>query len=95
MSRRDEFVNNLKEQIDRLNSQIDDLEARAEKASGDAKRVYEERMAQLREMARPIEDLLNRVRESGEKRWEQLEADAEKTYKAFKHSYNYFMSQMR
>lgn len=95
MSRRDDFVNKLKEQIDRLNSQLDVLEARAEKASSGAQEMYEARIAQLREMARPVEDLLKKVRESGEHRWDELEAEANKTYKAFVHSFNYFMSQMK
>lgn len=95
MSRRDEYVNKLKEQIDRLNTRLDELEVKAEQASGEAKEAYEARMAQLREMLQPVNDMLHKAKESGEHHWENLEAEAEKTYKAFVHSYNYFKSQMK
>ena len=95
MSRRDEFINNLKEQLDALNRQIDRFEAKAEEASGEAREKYRARVAQLREMARPAQQKLGELVAAGEDRWHRLEGETEKVYKAFVHSFNYFKSQLK
>lgn len=95
MSRRDELVEKMKAQLDQINRQIDDFEAKAEEVSSDARRKYEDRMGELRRMAKPVEDLLVRLRNEGEQQWDRFEAEAERTYKALVHSYNYFRSQMK
>lgn len=95
MSRREEIIARLKEQLDHLNEQIDVLEAKAQQASGEAKQQYAARIAQLKEMARPANEKLGELVAAGEDRWQKIEAESEKVYKAFVHSYNYFKSQLK
>lgn len=95
MSRRDEIIEKLKEQLDHLNQQIDVFEAKAQKASGEAKEQATARVAQLREMARPANEKLGELVAAGEERWHRIEAESEKVYKAFVHSFNYFKSQLK
>ena len=95
MSKRDEFVEKLKKQIDSANRKLDELEVKAGQASGEAKKKYEERMVHLREMSQPARDRLEALKDSGESQWESLTAESEKIYKAFVHSFNYFKSQVK
>lgn len=95
MSRRDQLVEQMKAQLDQINGQIDVFEAKTAEVSSEARRQYEERVKELRAMAKPVEDLLERIKTQGTQHWERLEAEADKTYKALVHSYNYFKSQMK
>ena len=94
MSRRDEFIQKLKEQLDALNVQLEKLEGDAERLSGEAKQKAQEQLSQLREMAEPASQKLQELRSAGEAHWDSASAEAEKVYKAFVHSYNYFKSQL-
>lgn len=95
MSRRDELIEKMKQQLDALNQQIDRFEAKAREASGEAKEKYAARAEQLREMARPAQQKLGELVAAGEDRWQRLEDESNKVYKAFVHSYNYFKSQLK
>ena len=95
MSRRDEFIEKLKHQLDVLNKQIDELEVKAGEVSGEARQKYEEQMAQLRQSSQPAREKLAELKVAGEGQWEALSDEAEKVYKAFVHSVNYFKSQLK
>ncbi len=51
-------------------------------------------MAQLREMAEPATQKLQELKSAGEAQWDSASAEADKVYKAFVHSFNYFKSQL-
>ena len=95
MSRRDELIEKLKSQLDALNVQIDELEMKAGEVSGEAREKYKEQMVHLREMSQPARDKLAELKTAGEGQWDALSAEAEKIYKAFVHSVNYFKSQLK
>lgn len=95
MSRREELIEKLKHQLDQLNEQIEEFEQKGRKATGEARQEYERQMEKLREMARPATDKLAELRSTGEEQWHGLETEAERIYKAFVHSYNYFKSQLK
>lgn len=95
MYTRNELIEKLKQELDSANRKLDELEAKAEQASGEARRNYEERMAHLREMSQPARDKLNELKAAGEGQWDSLSAEADKVYKAFIHSLNYFKSQVK
>ncbi len=95
MTTRNELIDRLKSSLDQLNEQMDDLEAKALKASGDAKAKIEQRKEELKVMAQPALTKLEELTAAGEDGWKQLEAETERVYKAFKHSFNYFKSQLR
>ena len=95
MSGRDEFIEKLKHQIDQLNEHIGELEEKAHHATGEAREVYVQRRDQLSEMAKPATDKLAELKSEGAEQWNKLENEAERVYKAFVHSYNYFKSQLK
>jgi len=95
MSKRDEFIEKLKGQLDQLNEQLGVLEQKAQKATGEAREEYQRQVEKLREMAKPATDKLAELRSESEEHWHGLESEAERIYKAFVHSFNYFKSQLR
>lgn len=94
MSKRDEIIEKLKEQLDALNAQLGKLEDDAEELSGEAQKKAQEQIAQLREMAAPAMQKLEELKSAGEAQWDSLVAEGNKVHKAFVHSYNYFKSQL-
>jgi len=95
MSGREEFIEKLKDQLDQVNEQLDAFELRAHKATGEARQEDQRQVEKLREMAKPATDKLAELRSASEQQWRGLEGEAERIYKAFVHSYNYFRSQIR
>jgi vacuolar-type H+-ATPase subunit H len=95
MSKRDEVIEKLKKQLDVMNQQIDELELKAGQVSGEAREKYREQMVHLREMSQPARDKLSELKTAGEGQWDALTVEAEKVYKAFVHSVNYFKSQLK
>lgn len=95
MTRRDEFIEKLKGQLDQVNEQLDTFEQKAQKATGEAREEYHRRVEKLREMAKPATDKLAELKSASEEQWQGLENEAERIYKAFVHSFNYFKSQLK
>lgn len=95
MSKRDEFVEAMKRQLDEMNAQIDGLEARARAGREKLGASYDQQLAQLREAARAVGKKIDEIKAAGDERWEVLVAEGEKVQKAFIHSFNYFKSQLK
>jgi vacuolar-type H+-ATPase subunit H len=95
MSKRDEVIEKLKQQLDFANSKLDELEEKADQVSGEARQKYEEQMSHLREMSQPARDKLDALKAASESQWDSLSAEADKIYKALVHSFNYFKSQVK
>jgi predicted nucleic acid-binding Zn-ribbon protein len=95
MTKRDEYVNKMKAQIDGLNAQVDVLQAKAREAKSDAREKYETEMAKLREQSKKAGDKLKELKNAGEDTWEKLVAEMDKVRDAFVHSFNYFKSQLK
>jgi len=95
MSKRDEVIAKLKQQLDIANAKLEELEAKAGQVSGEARKKYEEQMSHLREMSQPARDKLAALKSAGESQWDTLSAEADKLYKALVHSFNYFKSQVK
>ncbi len=95
MSKRDELIEKLKQQLDVTNRKLDDLEKQAQAVSGEARQKYEEQMKHLREMSQPARDKLESIKAAGESQWDSMSAEADKIYKALVHSFNYFKSQVK
>lgn len=95
MSKRDEVIEKLKQQLDVTNQKLEDLESKAEQVSGEARQKYEEQMKHLREMSQPARDKLESIKSAGESQWDSMSAEADKIYKALVHSFNYFKSQVK
>jgi len=95
MSKRDEYVEAMKKQLDDMNAQIDELEARARAGQAKLGATYDQQVAQLRASSRAAMKKIDEIRAAGDERWESLVAEGEKVQKAFVHSFNYFKSQLK
>jgi len=80
MSERDAYVQKLKAQLDEWNAEIDKLEARAGKASGDARLKYEQQIKSLRQQRQDAENRLAGLREATDDAWRQLKEGADKAW---------------
>jgi cell division protein FtsB len=92
---RDEFVESLKQQLDELNAEVDELEAKMNDARDDARKQYEEKLAQARAEGTRARQKLEEVRDAGEDSWEDLKGEAEHAWKALRNSVNYFKSHFK
>ena len=95
MLTRNELIEKLKQQLDTLNAQLDELEARAAQVSGEARSKAQQQINQLNELAQPLRTKLDELKTAGEAQLESLSGEADKVYKAFVHSFNYFKSQLK
>lgn len=94
MTTRDAYIEKMKLQLDELNAKIDKLEAKAKDAKADAREKYEEEMAKLRNQSRLAVAKLDELKAAGEDTWDKMVAEMDKVIDAFKHSFNYFKSQL-
>ena len=94
MSKRDEYVAKMKQQLDDLNAQIGDLEAKAKAGQEELHKEYDEQLAKLKQQSQVALQKLNELKGAGEEKWDELIAEGDKVYKAFVHSVNYFKSQV-
>lgn len=95
MSKRDEYVELMKRQLDELNTQMGELEAKARSGQKELGQKYDEQLAHLHELSEAAKLKMDEIKAAGEDRWESLVAEGEKVYKAFVHSFNYFKSQLK
>lgn len=95
MSKRDEFVQKLKDQIDSINSDIDELEKKAESVKKDARAKYLKELEEAKSQRAELESKVTQVRQAGEDAWSDLKDEAEHTYKALRNSINYFKSHFK
>ncbi len=94
MSKRDEYIQKMKNQLDELNAKMDVVAAKANDAKAEARAKYLEEVARLRQQSTVAAAKLEDLKASGEDRWEALMADMDKMRDAFVHSFHYFKSQV-
>jgi hypothetical protein len=95
MSSRSEYIEQMKVQLDKLNTKLDELDSKKDALSADAAKKYDEQVAELRMQSQNARAKMNEIKEASEDKWETLVTEGEKVQKAFVHSYNYFISQMK
>ena len=95
MSKRDQYVKQMKQQLDDLNGQFDKLEKKAKGANAELRAKYDKQMAELRKLSKSANKKMEEIKDSGEDKWEALVAEGDKVQKAFVHSFNYFKSQLK
>jgi ferritin-like metal-binding protein YciE len=95
MSKRDEFVEAMKRQLDETNDQIDELEVRLNAGKEKLGVTYDDQMKNLRASAAAVKKKIDEIRAAGDERWEALVVEGEKIQKALVHSFNYFKSQLK
>lgn len=94
MTKRDEYIEKMKLQLDELDSKMDKLEAKATVAKEDVRAKYKEEMTKLREQSKVAKGKLQEVKAAGEDKWEAVVSEMEKVRDAVIHSFNYFKSQL-
>jgi len=94
MSKRDAYIEKMKTQLDELNAKMSKLETRAQDAKLEARARYKEEMSKLSKQSKLAIAKLEEIQEVGEDKWESMVAEMENVRDAFKHSFNYFKSQL-
>ena len=94
MSTREDYIAKMKLQLDELDAQMSKLEAKAQEAKDTARDKYKDDMAKLRHQSRLAKGKLADLKAAGEDKWETMVTEMEKVRDAFKHSFNYFKSQL-
>ena len=93
MSKRDEYVEKMKSQLDDMNAQLDKLAEKSKNAKKEMQAKYKQEMADLRAQSSQARAKLDELKTAGEDSWDSMVAEMDKVGDAFKHSYNYFKSQ--
>ena len=84
MSKRDEYVEKFKAQLDEWNADIVKLEDKARIASAETRTRIEERIAAIKASRDEATAKLAALRESTEEKWETLKDATEAAWAAFK-----------
>ena len=95
MKTRDEYVKQMKEQLDSLNAHMRDWESKATELTDEAREKYAEQLAQADKAYQATHAKLEEIMAASGEKWEVLVEDTEKVHKAFVHSVNYFKSQLK
>ena len=95
MSKRDEYIAKMKQQLDDLNAQIGELESKAKAGQKELGKKYDEEVIHLRELSHAVKVKVDEIKDAGEDKWEALVAEGDKVHKAFVRSFNYFKSQLK
>ncbi len=93
-TRREEYIEKIKLQLDEANLKMNELEAKAQQAKADAREKYDEEMVKLRQKSDLATAKLEELKAAGEDSWDAMVAEMEKIRAAFVHSFNYFKSQV-
>jgi len=91
---RDEYTAQMKQQLDELNHHIDTLQAKAHDAKVEAREKYQAELTRLRHQSRLAVAKLDELKTAGEGSWDRMVAEMDKLRDAFKHSFNYFKTQL-
>lgn len=85
---RENFKNKAKENIDELFAKIDELEARKDKAIGDVKTGYEEKLAELKAQKEELVSKYNQLVDSSEENWEEVKETFQSATDSFKEGFS-------
>lgn len=95
MSKRDEYIERMKQQLDELNEQLGELERKGEATQAEFKTRYEKQIAEVRGHYATALEKMDEVKEASGEKWESLVHEGEKVHKALVHSFNYFKSELK
>lgn len=80
MSKRDDYVNKLKGQLDQWNAEVAAWEAKARKAQADARSEYEKQLADLRRQRDQALEQMRRVQAASGDAWLDLVRGADEAW---------------
>jgi hypothetical protein len=94
MTNRNDYIEQMKLQLDALNVRMNELQDKAQIAKQDARAKYQEEMAKLRHQSQLALTKLDELKASSEDGWDGVVLEMEKMRDAFTHSFHYFKSQL-
>ncbi len=95
MSNRKAYVEQKTSELNQWKGELDELKDKAKDTTGDLEAKLDNQMVELQRLREEGASRLKRVVEASEDAWEDFKDDAEHTWKAFRHSVNYFKSHFR
>ena len=95
MSKKNEYVDKMKMQLDDWNKDIDTLQVKANLAKAELKVKYNEQIAELRKRRQEGERKLNEIKAAADDSWEHLKGESERTLSALKAAVTEFKSRMK
>lgn len=95
MSKRNEIIKAMKQQLDELNQDLAAMEKNIAAAKKDAQAALQAKMDAAKQQARELQAKIDEVGAAAEDRWEGLVVEGTRIRDAFLHSYNYLKSQLR
>jgi predicted nucleic acid-binding Zn-ribbon protein len=94
MSKRNDYIEKMKHQLDEFNNRMNSLDAKAHEAKEDVRAKYKEEVGKLKHQSKLATDKLRELTDSGDHAWDSMVAEMDKVRDAFKHSFTYFKSQL-
>ncbi len=94
-TKRDEFIDKMKHQLDDINKQISEFEEKAEESSEKARADFDANIDKLREQGKQMQAKLDELRSASEHSWDHMIEETRKIRDAFVHSFKYFRSQLK
>lgn len=94
MTSRDQYVEQMKASLDKMNENMRVLEAKGQEASDQMSEKYAKEIAKLRDQSQAAKAKLDEIRAAGKESWESMVAEMDKIKDAFVHSVHYFKSQV-
>ena len=95
MSKRDEYIERMKRQLDEWNTDLDSLEAKLSEVTEPVRSKLEPQLSKARKGYADARQKLREIRGAGEESWEDLTDDIENVWKTLRQSINYFKSQLK
>jgi len=95
MTSRDQYVEKMKAQIDKLNQSMTELEVKAKEAGEEARAKYDEQISKMQDQSKAAMAKLDDMKAAGTDTWDAMVAEMEKVRDAFVHSFSYFKSQIK
>jgi predicted nucleic acid-binding Zn-ribbon protein len=94
-TKRDEFIDKMKTQLDDINEQISEFEEKAEESGDKARADFDANIDKLRQQGKQMQAKLDELRAASEDHWDRMIEETRKVRDAFIHSVKYFRSQLK
>lgn len=94
MSRRDEYIEKMKQQLDTVNAEISRIEIRISETTGQAREKMQSELEKVRAGYEALTAKVDEVRKAGEETFEKYRDEAGHLWKVLNQSINYFKTQV-
>ena len=95
MSKRQEYAERLKAQIDEWNRELDEYEQKVNHLSEEFKQEFQQELTQLRQQRDEVVQELRQVQQATDEAWDEVWRGAEQAWKTMMQSFNNARSKFR